>query len=44
MRQPICTGLLLAIAATVAEEGTAGAMAGMLAFALGFWIKARLEE
>jgi protein-S-isoprenylcysteine O-methyltransferase Ste14 len=44
VRHPIYTGILLAAAATAAEQGTARSLAGLLAFALAFWIKARLEE
>lgn len=44
VRHPIYTGLLLSIAATAAEQGTIRAVAGFLAFIVGFWIKARLEE
>ena len=44
VRHPIYTGLLLSIAATVAEQGTTRAVLGLLAFIAGFWVKARLEE
>jgi protein-S-isoprenylcysteine O-methyltransferase Ste14 len=44
VRHPIYTGILLAAAATAVEEGTARGVTGVLLFALGFWIKARLEE
>ena len=44
VRHPIYTGLLLSIAATAGQLGTAAAVAGVLAFLAGFWIKARLEE
>ena len=44
VRHPIYTGILLAAAATAGQQGTLRGVAGMLALALGFWIKARLEE
>ena len=44
VRHPIYTGILLAAVATAAQEGTPRGIAGVLLFALGFWIKARLEE
>ena len=44
VRHPIYTGILLAAVATAAEQGTAGSVAGIMIFALAFWIKARLEE
>ncbi len=44
VRHPIYTGILLAAVATAAEQGTAASVVGLLAFALAFWIKARLEE
>ena len=44
VRHPIYTGLLFSIAATAGQLGTAYAIAVVLAFLAGFWIKARLEE
>ena len=44
MRHPIYTGILLAAVATAVELGSVGGVAGALAFVIGFWIKARLEE
>jgi protein-S-isoprenylcysteine O-methyltransferase Ste14 len=44
VRHPIYTGLILAAAATALEKGSYVAMAGAALVALGFWIKARLEE
>ena len=44
VRHPIYTGFLLSIAATAGQLGTAYAVAGVLFFVAGFWIKARLEE
>jgi len=44
VRHPIYTGLLLSIAATAAEQGSVRAILGLLAFIVGFSIKARLEE
>jgi protein-S-isoprenylcysteine O-methyltransferase Ste14 len=44
VRHPIYTGLLLSIAATAGQLGTAYAVAGVLFLLAGFWIKARLEE
>ena len=44
VRHPIYTGIILACAATVAQLGTALAVAGVLVLWVGFWIKARLEE
>jgi protein-S-isoprenylcysteine O-methyltransferase Ste14 len=44
VRHPIYTGLLLSLAATAGQLGTAYAVAGVLFFLAAFWIKARLEE
>jgi protein-S-isoprenylcysteine O-methyltransferase Ste14 len=44
VRHPIYTGLLIALAATAAAKGSALAFAGLALFAIGFVVKARLEE
>jgi protein-S-isoprenylcysteine O-methyltransferase Ste14 len=44
VRHPIYTGIIAAIFATAAVMGTLIGVAGALLMALGFWIKARLEE
>jgi protein-S-isoprenylcysteine O-methyltransferase Ste14 len=44
VRHPIYTGIIVAIAAAALEIGTFVALAGFVLMALGFWIKARLEE
>ena len=44
VRHPIYTGILLAALATALLKGTAWAVAGVLVWTLGFFIKARLEE
>lgn len=44
VRHPIYTGILVAAVATALQKGTAWAVAGVLVWTLGFWIKARLEE
>ena len=44
VRHPIYTGLIIAAFATAAVKGTSIALAGAAIMALGFWIKARLEE
>jgi protein-S-isoprenylcysteine O-methyltransferase Ste14 len=44
VRHPIYTGILLAAIATAAQKGTAFAVAGVIIWIIGFWIKARLEE
>jgi protein-S-isoprenylcysteine O-methyltransferase Ste14 len=44
VRHPIYTGLILAAFATGILRGTYVALAGSVFMALGFWIKARLEE
>jgi protein-S-isoprenylcysteine O-methyltransferase Ste14 len=44
VRHPIYTGLIAAILATAAAEGTATALAGAALATFGFWLKARTEE
>ena len=44
VRHPIYTGLILAAVALAIVKGTLISVAGALLVALGFWIKARLEE
>jgi protein-S-isoprenylcysteine O-methyltransferase Ste14 len=44
VRHPIYTGLILALAATAVQVGLSGAVAGVGLMAVGFWLKARLEE
>lgn len=44
VRHPIYTGIITAGLATGVLRGTIVAMGGAAAIALGFWIKARLEE
>jgi protein-S-isoprenylcysteine O-methyltransferase Ste14 len=44
VRHPIYSGLLLSLVATAAAKGTILGIGGVLAFWLGFWIKARQEE
>lgn len=44
VRHPIYTGIILAAFAVAILKGTVYAIAGVLLIALGFWIKARLEE
>jgi len=44
VRHPIYTGLLLGLMATALLEGTAAALIGFVLFALGFYLKARIEE
>ncbi|HWE05488.1 MAG TPA: isoprenylcysteine carboxylmethyltransferase family protein [Rhizomicrobium sp.] len=44
VRHPIYTGLILAALATAAMKGTSIALGGAAIMAVGFWIKARLEE
>lgn len=44
VRHPIYTGLIAAILATTAAEGTATALAGAALVAFGLWLKARTEE
>lgn len=44
VRHPIYAGLIAAIAATAAAEGTPAALAGAALVACGLWLKARTEE
>jgi len=44
VRHPIYTGLIAAIWATAAAEGTATALAGAGLISFGLWLKARTEE
>ena len=44
VRHPIYTGIIAAGAATAVQEGTVWALAGVVLWIFGFWIKARLEE
>jgi protein-S-isoprenylcysteine O-methyltransferase Ste14 len=44
VRHPIYTGLILGIAATAAEKGSALAVLGAALLAAGYWLKARREE
>ncbi len=44
VRHPIYTGIIGAGAATAAQQGTGWALAGVVLWIFGFWIKARLEE
>jgi protein-S-isoprenylcysteine O-methyltransferase Ste14 len=44
VRHPIYTGIIAAAIATAIIKGTVIAIAGALLAALGFWVKARLEE
>lgn len=44
VRHPIYTGLIASVFATAAMKGTGVALAGAAIMALGFWIKARVEE
>jgi len=44
VRHPIYTGLILAAFATAAQRGTPPAILGAALMAVGFWMKARLEE
>jgi protein-S-isoprenylcysteine O-methyltransferase Ste14 len=44
VRHPIYTGIIAASAATAAQKGTVWALAGVVIWTFGFWIKARLEE
>ena len=44
VRHPIYTGLIAAILATAAAEGTATALAGAALVTFGLWLKARTEE
>ena len=44
VRHPIYTGILASLGATAIESGRVEALAGVALMALGFWLKARLEE
>ena len=44
VRQPIYTGLVVALFATAAVEATAPALLGAALMIFGFWLKARFEE
>jgi protein-S-isoprenylcysteine O-methyltransferase Ste14 len=44
VRHPIYSGLILSACATAAMRGVLSAALGALAFALAFYLKARLEE
>ncbi len=44
VRHPIYTGIILAAVALAIVKGTVIAITGSLLAALGFWVKARLEE
>lgn len=44
VRHPIYTGILLAVYATAAAEGTVMGILACMFFTLSFWVKARLEE
>jgi len=44
VRHPIYTGIIAAVFATAIAKGALSGIAGALAIAFGFWIKARLEE
>lgn len=44
VRHPIYTGIILAALAMAIVKGTAYGLAGAVLVALGFWVKARLEE
>ena len=44
VRHPIYTGIILAAVALAIIKGTVVAITGALLTALGFWVKARLEE
>jgi protein-S-isoprenylcysteine O-methyltransferase Ste14 len=44
VRHPIYTGIILATVALAIIKGTVTAIIGALLIALGFWVKARLEE
>lgn len=44
VRHPIYTGLILAATATAAEKGSLLAVFGAALVAIGYWMKARLEE
>lgn len=44
VRHPIYTGLILAALATATATGTLTAIVGAIVLAVGYWMKARLEE
>jgi protein-S-isoprenylcysteine O-methyltransferase Ste14 len=44
VRHPIYTGLMLAILATAAAQGTIAGCLGAALIVIGFWVKARAEE
>ena len=44
VRHPIYTGIITALLATAAIEGTLLALFGAVLIAIGFWVKARAEE
>jgi protein-S-isoprenylcysteine O-methyltransferase Ste14 len=44
VRHPIYTGLIAALAATAAAQGTVTALCGAALVAIGLWLKARVEE
>lgn len=44
VRHPIYSGIIAAAFVTALAEGTVPALAGAAAFALAFWMKARIEE
>jgi len=44
VRHPIYTGFILAALATALSTGTATAIVGGIIIAIGYWLKARLEE
>jgi len=44
VRHPIYTGLIVAIVATAAAQGTMTALVGAALVAIGLWLKARVEE
>jgi protein-S-isoprenylcysteine O-methyltransferase Ste14 len=44
VRHPIYTGILVAVFATIAANGTSLGIAGGFLLAIGLWMKARLEE
>jgi len=44
VRHPIYTGIIIALLATAATEGTILALLGAVFIAIGLWVKARAEE
>jgi protein-S-isoprenylcysteine O-methyltransferase Ste14 len=44
VRHPIYSGLMLAIVATAAAQGTISGYLGAACIVIGFWLKARIEE